>query len=70
MVSISVLCGMCSNDQSPYLAAADGAQQNRELAASATAKSVLYRVKESRNAYPPLKSIAGYLWHILDNCGV
>ena len=22
------------------------------------------------NAYPPLKSIAGYLWYILDNCEV
>ena len=39
-------------------------------AASAAAKSTLYRVKESPNAYPPLKSIAASLWHILDNCEV
>ena len=37
---------------------------------SAAAKSDLYRVKESPNAYPPLKSIAGHLWYILDNCEV
>jgi len=65
-----MLCGMCSTDRHLCLAAADDAQQNRDLAVSATAKSVLCRVKESPNAYPPLKSIAGYLWHILDNCGV
>ena len=45
-------------------------QQNRDSSASGMAKSDLYRVKESPNAYPPLKSIAGYLWYILDNCEV
>jgi len=37
---------------------------------SAAAKSVLYCVTESPNAYPPLKSIAGYLLHILKGCVV
>lgn len=54
----------------PYLAAADDTQQNRESTALATAKSALYQVKESPNAYPPLKSLAGCLWYILNNCEV
>jgi len=70
MVSISMLWKICSADRRLDLAIADGAQKNRELTVSAMAKSILYRVKESRNAYPPLKSVAGYLWHILDNCEV
>jgi len=52
------------------LTAADGVQQNRESAATAIAKSVFYQVKESPNSYPPLKSVAEYLWYILDNCEV
>ena len=59
-----------STGQYPNLANADGARQNRRSAVSATAKSVLYQIKESPNAYPPLKSIAGYLWHILNNSEV
>ena len=70
MVGISMLCEVCSTDQLPNPAAADNARQNRELAVSAAAKSVLYRVKESPNAYHPLKSIAGYLLYIANNCEV
>ena len=51
-------------------AALDGTQQNREPTASAEAKSTLHKVKESPNAYPPLKSVARDLYFILDNCEV
>ena len=51
-------------------AAVDETQQNRESVASAEARSILRGVKESSNAYPPLKSIAERLWLILDNCKV
>lgn len=34
------------------------------------AKSILRTVKESSNAYPPLKSIAEHLYFILNNCEV
>ena len=34
------------------------------------AKSILYKIKESPNAYLPLKPIAEHLWHVLDKCGV
>ena len=46
------------------------AQQNRNPAASAEAKSTLRGMIKSQNAYPPLKSIAEYLCFILDNCEV
>ena len=59
-----------SIDRCPDLATADNTQQNPESVATTVAKSVLHQVKESPNAYPPLKSIAGYLWHILDSCEV
>jgi len=70
MVSIPTLRENPLTDRRPYPAAADDTQKNRWLTVSASAKSVLYRVKESPNAYPPLKSLAGYLWYILDNCEV
>ena len=43
---------------------------SRESAASATANVILSEVKESSDAYTPLKSIARYLCIILDNCEV
>ena len=48
----------------------DKTQQDQELTAYAEAKSILHRVKESSNAYPPLKSVAKDLWLILNNCKV
>ena len=45
-------------------------QQNKKSTISVAAKSVLYHIKESPRAYPPLKSIAGYLWYILDSSDV
>jgi len=38
--------------------------------ASATAKLLLRGVKESADAFPPLKSVVGGLCFILDNCEV
>jgi len=38
--------------------------------ASATAKLLLHGVKESADAFPPLKSVVGGLCFILDNCDV
>ena len=58
------------NPVSVLTVVADDPQRNQKSAASAAAKSTLYRVKESPKAYLPLKSIAGYLWYILDNCVV
>ena len=37
---------------------------------SSTAKLLLYGVKESSDAFPPLKSVAGGLCFIMDNCEV
>ena len=54
----------------PNHATTDDAQQNQKSAASVAAKSILYRLTESPNAYPPLKSVAVHLWYILDNCEV
>ena len=39
-------------------------------AASATAKLILHGIKDSADAFPPLKSIVGGLCFILDNCEV
>ena len=50
--------------------AVDEDTSNRKSAASATAMSLLHRVKESSNAYAPLKSIAEGLYFILNNCEV
>ena len=38
--------------------------------ASATARLLLRGVKESADAFPPLKSVVGGLCFILDNCEV
>ena len=56
--------------QHPDSAAADETQQNWKPAASAETKLILHRVKESPNAYPPLKSIAEGLCLTLENCEV
>ena len=47
-----------------------GAVDGSKSAASATAKSFLRAVKESENAYPPLKYVAEGLYFILNNCEV
>ena len=54
----------------PNSVATDETQQNRRPAASPETKLILRRVKESPNAYPPLKSVAERLCFILDNCEV
>ena len=58
------------SSQHPNSAAADETQQNWKPAASAETKLILHRVKESPNAYIPLKSIAEGLCLILENCEV
>ena len=49
---------------------ADETQQNRKPTTLAEAKSTLHGVKESSNAYPPLKSVAEHLCIVLDKCEV
>jgi len=46
------------------------AKSNLKSLASSTAKVFLRGVKESADAFPPLKSVAGGLCFILDNCEV
>ena len=58
------------SDWDPDSITTDEAQQSRNSAASAEAKSTLRGMIESQNAYLPLKSIAEYLCFILDNCDV
>jgi len=47
--------------------AADENKSNWKSTASATAKLLLHGVKESADAFPPLKSVAGGLCFILEN---
>jgi len=54
----------------PNSVATDETQQNRKPTASPETKLILRRVKESPNAYPPLKSVAESLSFVLDNCEV
>lgn len=56
--------------RNPNPATADEPQRNRKSTVYAEAKSTLRGVKESPNAYPPLRSIAEDLCCILDNCEV
>ena len=42
----------------------------RTLVVSAETKLILRGIKESPNAYPPLKSVAEVLCFVLDNCEV
>ena len=58
------------NHSGANCASVDEAQQDQESTAYAEAKSILHRVKESSNAYPPLKSVAKDLWLILNNSKV
>ena len=60
----------CYTGRCPNSAAADNTQQNREPTASAEARSTLRWVRESANAYAPLKSVANDLCFILDHCEV
>ena len=50
-------------------AAADDSELGQNSPVSSTAK-LLHGVKESMNAFVPLKSIAGHLYCILENCQV
>ena len=53
------------------LNAADGNKfEQWKSTASATAKLLLCGIKESADAFPPLKSVVGGLCFILDNCEV
>jgi len=54
----------------PDSATADKKRQNRKPTVSAETKLILRGIKESPNAYPPLKSVAESLCLILDNCEV
>jgi len=49
---------------------ADQGGSNSKPLASSAAKLFLRGVKESADAFPPLKSVAGGLCYILDNCEV
>ena len=51
-------------------ATADKNKPDWKSAASASAKLLLYGVRDSADAFPPLKSVAGGLCFILDNCEV
>jgi len=48
----------------------DETQPSRTLTVSDETKLILRGVKESPNAYPPLKSVAEVLCFVLDNCEV
>jgi len=50
--------------------AADENKSNWKSTASATAKLLLHAVRESADAFPPLKAVAGGLFFILENCEV
>ena len=51
-------------------AAVDETKSNWKSTASATAKLLLRGVKDSADAFGPLKSVAGSLCFILENCEV
>ena len=51
-------------------AAADKTKLNWKSTASATAKLLLLGVRDSADAFAPLKSVAGGLCFILENCEV
>ena len=51
-------------------AAADEKKSDWKSTASATAKLILRGVRDSTDAFPPLKSAAGGLCFILENCEV
>ena len=51
-------------------AAADKNKSDWKSTASASAKLLLYGVRDSADAFPPLKSVAGGLCFILENCEV
>ena len=55
---------------SPDESEPSAADDNKWKTASATAKMLLRGVKESADAFPPLKSVAGGLCFILENCEV
>ena len=57
-------------DRSSNSNVADETRRNRKPITAAEAKSILRRMRESANAYPPLKSVATDLCIILDNCEV
>ena len=60
----------CYTGRRSNYAVVDEARQNRKPITAAEAKSTFRRIRESTNAYPPLKSVAADLCFILDNCEV
>ena len=59
-----------SNESSEPNAAANEKKSSWRSTASATAKSVLRGVRDTADAFGPLKSVAGVLCSILENCEV
>ena len=59
-----------SNENAESSATADENKSSWRSTASATAKLLLRGVRDSADAFPPLKSVAGGLCFILDNCEV
>ena len=58
------------NENAESSATADENKSSWRSTSSATAKLLLRGVRDSADAFPPLKSIAGGLCFILDNCEV
>ena len=56
-----------SSGDSTSPGAIDKKKPNLKSLASSTAKQVLRGIKESADAFPPLKSVAGFLCFVLDN---
>ena len=59
-----------SSENTEPSAAADEKKSDWKSTASATAKLIIRGVRDSADAFPPLKSAAGGLCFILENCEV
>ena len=59
-----------SNESAEQKVAADEKKPNWKSTVSATAKLILRGVRDSADAFGPLKSVAGGLCFILENCEV
>jgi hypothetical protein len=62
--------GLRPNEGAEQKVAADGKKPSGKSTASATAKLLLRGVRDSADAFGPLKSVAGGLCFILENCEV
>jgi len=58
------------DNNKPGAAADKNKPNSKPSLASSAAKLFLQGVKESSDAFPPLKSVAGGLYFIMDNCEV